>query len=101
MGIAAVVCISNLIATRGSRNILKGFMVVSTSSYIIYLFHTTFEGFTKAIVHKVYASYGIDGDLWFVLTATCVIMTGVICPIILHRYILGRYKVTKILFGLK
>ena len=75
-------------------------MVVSSSSYIIYLFHTTFEGFAKAVVHRI--PFFTDGnDVLFVINASVVVGCGVVCPIILHRYILGKTRATKILFGLK
>lgn len=73
-------------------------MVVSGSSYVIYLFHTTFEGFTKAVIRKL----PLDDNLWYVFLpeALIVIMVGVIAPIILHRYVLNRWHLTRMLFGL-
>lgn len=73
-------------------------MMVSSSSYIIYLFHTTFEGFTKAIVRKL----PIDTDLWYVFVPSVivVVLAGVIVPMVLHRYVLNRFKLTRMLFGL-
>lgn len=73
-------------------------MVVSGSSYVIYLFHTTFEGFTKAVFRKL----PLDDNLWYVFLpeALIVIMVGVIAPIILHRYVLNRWHLTRMLFGL-
>ena len=76
-------------------------MEVSVSSYIIYLFHTTFEGFTKSLIHKIYAVWNLEGDVWFIVGATCVIAMGVIVPILLHKYVLSRYRLSKALFGLK
>ena len=75
-------------------------MVVSSSSYIIYLFHTTFEGFAKAVVHKI--PFFTDGnDMLFIINAFVVVASGVACPIILHRYVLDKTHITKIMFGLK
>ena len=75
-------------------------MVVSSSSYIIYLFHTTFEGFDKAVVHKI--SFFTDGnEVLFIINVFIVVGCGIVCPIILHRYILNKTHVTKIMLGLK
>lgn len=76
-------------------------LVVSASSYIIYLFHTTFEGFAKAVIHKI--PFFVDGnnEVLFCFNITLVVACGVICPIILHRYVLNKTKITKVLFGLK
>lgn len=72
-------------------------LVVSSSSYIIYLFHTTFEGFAKAVFRKV----PLDSDVWYVFIseAAVVILAGVVIPIFMHR-ILKRHRVTRFLFGL-
>ena len=71
--------------------------MVAASSYIIYLFHTTFEGFTKAVFRKM----PLDSGLWyiFLLEAIVVIAVGVIGPMVCFR-IFKKYRVTKFLFGL-
>ena len=73
-------------------------MWVAQSSYIIYLFHTTFEGFVKAMLRKL----PIDSDVWYVFipSAILVISCGVILPMLFHRFVLRKYRVTKLLFGL-
>lgn len=64
---------------------------------IIYLFHTTFEGFVKAVFRKL----PLDSDLWYVFVpeALVVITCGVVAPIILFK-VFKCYKVTQVLFGL-
>lgn len=75
-------------------------MVVFSSSYIIYLFHTTFEGFAKAVVHKT--PFFTDGNsVLFIINVAIVVGCGVVCPIILHRYVLNKTHFSKVLFGLK
>lgn len=71
---------------------------VAQSSYIIYLFHTTFEGFVKAVLRKL----PFDSSVWYVFipSAVLVISSGVIFPMLLHRFILKKYRITKFLFGL-
>ncbi len=72
-------------------------MVVAASSYIIYLFHTTFEGFAKTVLRKM----PLDSDLWFVFVpeALIVVGCGVVMPVLLYK-VFKRYRVTKLLFGL-
>ncbi len=78
-----------------------GIMTISSASYIIYLLHTTFEGFAKAVVHKVPILMDSQNDWCFSLGALIVISCGVIAPILLDLYVLRRYKVTMVLFGYK
>lgn len=99
LGIAAVMAISSLLEKWNNKS-NEWLMVVASSSYIIYLFHTTFEGFAKAVVHKI--PFFADGnDVLFIINAFVVVGCGVVCPIILHRYVLNKTHITKILFGLK
>lgn len=71
----------------------------AASSYIIYLFHTTFEGFAKAVCHKL----PLNNELWYIFVpeALMVISVGVILPILLYRFLLKKYAITRFLFGLK
>lgn len=99
LGIAAIVALSSLIEKWNHKS-NEWLMVVASSSYIIYLFHTTFEGFAKAVVHKI--SFFTDGnEVLFIINVFIVVGCGIVCPIILHRYILNKTHVTKIMFGLK
>ncbi len=99
LGIAAIMALSSLIEKCNHKS-NEWMMVVSSSSYIIYLFHTTFEGFAKAVVHKI--PFFTDGnDVLFIINASVVVGCGVACPIILHRYVLNKTHFTKVLFGLK
>lgn len=81
----------------GTRNLL----VISASSYIIYLFHTTFEGFVKSFILKIPTFADGSNSLYFSLGAILIIGTGIFLPIFLHRYILTKNKVFRFLFGLK
>ena len=76
-------------------------LVVSSSSYIIYLFHTTFEGFAKAVVHRIPIFTDGSNEILFCINISLVVACGVVCPIILHRYVLDKTKISKLLFGLK
>lgn len=100
VGIATVMVLSHNIEKWNMRG--KGLlMIVSGSSYIIYLFHTTFEGFAKAVVPKIPIFVDTSNELLFIVNVSIVVSCGVIAPAILHRYVLSRYSITKLLFGLK
>lgn len=99
LGIAAVMEVSVLLEKWN----LKGngwLMTISYSSYIVYLFHTTFEGFAKAMVHKI-PFFTNGNEILFVINVLVVVSCGVVCPIVLHRYVLSRTHITRVLFGLK
>lgn len=99
IGIWFIIEVSKCISLKwNSLNKNNWLILVSISSYIIYLFHTTFEGIAKAVLHRL----PFNSDLWyvFVFEAIIVISVGVIVPIIFHRWILKKYKITRILFGL-
>jgi len=104
-GILMVMQLSTLIADNKDKQALTGVVnmlaIVSASSYIIYLFHTTFMGFAKAVLHKVPVLMDGENALMYSAGAIIVVTCGVICPIILHRYVLNRWDVTKVMFGLK
>ena len=99
IGIWFVIEMSKCIC-KGWTEVKKGhwLMAVSASSYIIYLFHTTFEGFIKAIVRKL----PMDTDVWYIFAPSVIVVVaaGVVVPIVLHRYVLNRFKLTRMLFGL-
>lgn len=87
-----------MIATYAKVGIKNLLVLVASSSYMIYLFHTTFEGFAKAVFRKM----PIDSDVWyiFLFEAFVVILIGVVAPIVLHLVVLKRWQLTRLLFGL-
>lgn len=99
IGVGMVVEISNNIIRQNIN--MKLLLTVSASSYIIYLFHTTFEGFAKSAIKK--STYLCDGTngVGFLVGALIVVTIGVVMPILLHKYILDRFQYAKLLFGLK
>ena len=64
---------------------------------IIYLFHTTFEGFAKAVFRKL----PLDPGLWYVFAAEAAVAVaiGIVAPVLLHR-LLMKHRATRLLFGL-
>lgn len=79
---------------------MKPLLMVGGSSYIVYLFHTTFMGFAKSFIHKIPVMNG-DNDLMFVIGSIIVVLCGVIVPVLLYRYVLNKWKITRVMFGLK
>lgn len=97
IGIFFILEISKLICHYHEVSKESVMLLVAASSYIIYLFHTTFEGFAKAVCRRL----PLDSDLWYVFVpeAIVVITCGLVVPIILFK-VFKRYKFTRMLFGL-
>lgn len=74
---------------------------VAANSYIIYLFHTTFMGFFKAILHRVTGFHETDNYLIFTAVAFLYVTVGVLLPMLLNKWFLQKSKVLCFLFGLK
>ncbi|MGN0006516.1 MAG: acyltransferase family protein [Alistipes sp.] len=99
LGIAATVSLSKAVEQSKIRK--DWLLVTSASSYMIYLFHTTFEGLAKAVLVKIpYFNDTTDGFA-FLIGAVLVVSCGVVLPIVLNEKILKKYTLTKVLFGLK
>lgn len=101
IGIAFMISLCQWIEKYQFNLTKRSLMLIASSSYIIYLLHTTFEGFAKAVIHKIPVLIDAQNDWYFSLEALIVISCGVIAPILLDIYVLRRYKVTKVLFGYK
>lgn len=71
---------------------------ISSASYIIYLFHTTFEGLVKSILIKFSSS--IVADYYIILTIIAIVI-GLMAPMLLYKYIFSEFKITRFMFGLK
>ncbi|MEG2820873.1 MAG: hypothetical protein RR868_09015, partial [Muribaculaceae bacterium] len=71
---------------------------LSGASYFIYLFHTTFEGFAKAVIFKL-SIFHSNGAL-FTVGAILVVCAGVIIPYILYRLV-QKNKLSSLLFGVE
>lgn len=99
-GIGSVIVISTWLTSQAEYKWIKLLLMVGASSYIVYLFHTTFMGFAKGIIYKVHF-LDKGNDLIFSLCVLLVVCCGVIFPVLLHKFILKRYKITRVLFGLK
>lgn len=100
VGIAATITLSRDL-DRWHRSGNGWLMTVASSSYIIYLFHTTFEGFAKAVVRKLPIFIDTSNIPLFLVNIIVVVACGVVFPILLHKYVLAKTMATKMLFGLK
>lgn len=98
IAIIAILAITSYMENHIERRVSKALLYVSSASYIIYLFHTTFEGFVKSIIIK---SGVVMNDWIFLACAIVGVIVGVWMPLLLYRFVLGRWKVTSFLFGLK
>ena len=98
IGILFVMEVSKLICKYKSLDKGSILILISSSSYIIYLFHTTFEGFAKAVCRKL----PLDSNLAYIFVpeVIAVVGCGVVIPIILYKYVFVRYAITRVLFGL-
>lgn len=98
-GITFTLGISAYITERKPGHILRRiFIGLSYSTFIIYLFHTTFEGFTKAILDKLNLTWSCTP--LFYADALIVSAVGVIAPYILYKNVLIKFNLTRKLFGL-
>jgi fucose 4-O-acetylase-like acetyltransferase len=93
LGIAAIMTLSYN-CERFVPLLARSCVLLAPSVYIIYLFHTTIEGFAKAFLEK-YPILDI-----FSLQAIIIIGLAFIIPILLHHLVLKRFTTTRFLFGL-
>jgi peptidoglycan/LPS O-acetylase OafA/YrhL len=101
LGIGITIEFSKIIEqTTKIRSIL---LYVAGCSYTIYLFHTTFEGFTKTILIKIIKGslLDINHTTLFVFTTIVVVLSGIICPIIIHKIAKQNSKTLSYLIGEK
>ena len=100
-GILMTMQLSRIVETKTNADHIKWLMQLSASSYMIYLFHTTFEGLAKSVCHKIPFIANGTNDASFIVGAVIIISCGVIVPVLLHNFVLSRTRVTRFLFGLK
>lgn len=99
-GIGFSIAISNALENHGTGMIRSALYAISAASYIIYLFHTTFMGFAKAILVKLNFFAGANLMLNYTIAELIVpILAGVVVPSLLYL-LLKRFHITRLLFGL-
>lgn len=78
----------------------KNIYAVGVYSMSIYLFHTLFESFVRILTFSLFPSISVK--LPFILIAMVAITCGVLFPLLLEKYILRSFSITRRLFlGLK
>ena len=92
IGIVFIMCIAKWLSQHSVPQVI---LTLSLSSYMIYLFHTTFMGFTKALLMKI----PLMGEVP-VLSIIIVVLSGVVFPIVLSNFF-ERYRLTRFLFGIR
>lgn len=92
IGCIAPVALSSMIGRSIGGNLLRSLLSLSSASYIVYLFHTTFEGFAKGLILKVCP------DVSFAWQTIIVVGVGTAGPWILYSLVLKRFELTRRLF---
>ena len=100
LGIAMSFTLSSVFLRTAAPRAVKVTLSISSASYIIYLFHTTFEGFAKGVAAKIGCFDWTPALLRAWLTAAAVIACGVVIPWWLARRVFPRWRVPAFLFGL-
>ncbi|MDR2119744.1 MAG: acyltransferase [Tannerella sp.] len=81
-GITFILYLSRMVAAKGG--VVRRFLIwLSAASYTIYLFHTTFEGFAKAMLS--YMKTASNTGFPFLIGAAFVILTGIAGPVVLYQ----------------
>jgi len=76
-------------------------LIAGVNSFTIYLLHTTFMGFVKAIVYKLPGLAETQNQFVFISVAAAIIITGIVFPVLLNNWILRKNKVLSFMFGMK
>lgn len=103
LGIAFIVSMSLELQKVKNRIVKFVFYLLSSSSYFIYLFHTSFEGLAKAILENMslFSKEAINSSVFFSLMAVFVVGFGVLFPVLIYHFIVKKYRFTQLLFGIK
>ncbi|MCQ2224245.1 MAG: acyltransferase family protein [Paludibacteraceae bacterium] len=97
IGTLGVISLSNLIEKRKNSKLL----FLGKSSFIIYLFHTTFMGFAKSLVHRFSETLFVENNGYFLITLVSVSLIGILFPLLLQEYIISKSNTIGSLFGYK
>lgn len=100
-GIAMSFSLASFFRTSASGPLLKVAYSVASASYIIYLFHTTFEGFAKGVLSYLHFFSMSPHMLTAWTGAVIVIVCGTVVPWWLAERVFIRWHVTRFIFGLR
>lgn len=92
LGLISIVSLA-VIASRRARH--PGWLLtVADSTFIIYLFHTTFQGLAKASLEKILPGTAFAFNAIFIFAAGC------IGPMVLHYCVLNQSRITRYIFAI-
>lgn len=100
-GISFIISLSNQIEDGLCKDYQGRILIISGSTYIIYLLHTTFMGVAKALVHKLPFMTDYSNDIIFTFGASFVVACGLLVPILLYEFFIKKNNTARFVFGLK
>ena len=101
IGIAFIISLSFIIEKNNRTRINNIFVSLSVSSFFIYLFHTTFEGFAKAILSCLSVTYNPAIPISLFVIVSFTVCVGLFVPIYLYFHLIVKLKITRLLFGVR
>lgn len=99
-GISMAFSVSRLLASVLHGYTKQTILSISAASFFIYQYHTTIEGFAKAILHKIHFFDAPLTDLRYTAAIIIVTASGLLIPWFIDRNILSRHPLTRRIFGL-
>lgn len=100
IGIACVMKIAFLLESHTNNPITICSLKIYVSSYIIYLFHTTFMGLARFVLSNYPLFLDCTNNFYFTIGVLLIVSCGIIVPMLLHKFILAKSRLTRLLFGL-
>jgi fucose 4-O-acetylase-like acetyltransferase len=91
LGSIIVIELSKFIASNKIKILNSTLQSIGYFSVTIYLFHTLFESGIRIVFFQVFKI----GNCFFGFVATIAILSGIIYPLFLEKYILAKYKLTR------
>lgn len=96
VAIFAIPAFFRVIQGRMGPRLSRIMLSLASASYIIYLLHTMFMVFVRSVLLR----YALGGDLQYAIAGAVEISVGLTVPWLLYVYILKRFAITRVLFGL-
>lgn len=95
IAIAGIICIlsfSELLTLTCSD--LSWMLAIADASFLIYLFHTTFQGIAKSVIFKLSVTH------YFIVDLVAMTVIGCLGPFLMQKFILSKFKWTRFCFSL-
>lgn len=94
IGISIITHLSRFIENANNR-MTQWTLQLSVYSYMIYLFHTTFQGFAKALLQRLSFQEQLGHDVWFAISICVVNVVGIVGPILVFHLYYGTKRVLR------